>query len=259
VSALLVEGAAVRGVELDGGDVITAPVVVVACDPRRAFVQWLREPPIAAAAVIRRWRERPVPEGYESKLDAVVAEPPRFAGFDGDFVPTAIVAPTVAGLADAHRRAATGRIAERPPLFVNVPSMLDPTMQVPGPDGGHVLSLEVLYTPYALAGGWAGSSEPTRWLEALGALAEPGFLDGVRRFRVMTPPDYERQFSMERGHAPSFAGGPLAALVGKDRELTRYETPVKGLYLTGAATFPGAGIWGASGRSCAHVILARSA
>ena len=30
-----------------------------------------------------------------------------------------------------------------------------------------------------------------------------------------------------------------------------------GLYLTGAATFPGAGIWGASGRNCATVILAR--
>ena len=28
-----------------------------------------------------------------------------------------------------------------------------------------------------------------------------------------------------------------------------------GLYLTGAATFPGAGIWGASGRNCAAVVL----
>ena len=68
----------------------------------------------------------------------------------------------------------------------------------------------------------------------------------------MTPDVYERDFFMPRGYATSFAGGPLAALRGKDRELTRYETPVKGLYLTGAATFPGAGVWGASGRNAAR-------
>jgi phytoene dehydrogenase-like protein len=131
---------------------------------------------------------------------------------------------------------------------------------VPGSDGDeeHVLSLEVLGTPYSLRGGWSGSPEPERWLAALGTLAEPGFLDGVRRWRVVTPPDYERDFSLTRGHAPSFAGGPLAALLGRDRELTRYETPVRGLFLTGAATFPGAGIWGASGRNAAQVVLRRT-
>jgi len=254
VGGILCDGEQVLGVELEGGEVVRATSVVVACDPRRAFVEWLRDPPAGAAEVLRRWSERPQHEGYESKLDAVVAEPPRFPGYDGALVPTAIVAPSVAGLRDAHRLMGDGQIADRPPLFVNVPSVLDPTMRV-GPRGDHVLSLEVLGTPYSLAGGWEGSSEPERWLEALASLAEPGFLDGVRRWRVMTPPDYERDFSLTRGHAPSFAGGPLAALLGRDRELTRYRTPVAGLYLTGAATFPGAGVWGASGRNTAHVVL----
>jgi len=239
-----------------GREVLRAPVVVVACDPRRALLEWLRTPPAGAAEMLRRWADRPVHEGYESKVDAVVADPPRFPGFDGDLVPTAIVAPTVTGLTAAHRTMTEGRVAAQPPMFVNVPSVLDPTMRVPGPDGGHVLSLEVLSTPYSLHRGWAGSLEPERWLEALGSLAEPGFLDGVRRFRVMTPPDYERDFSLARGHAPSFAGGPLAALLGRDKELTRYRTPVRGLFLSGAATFPGAGVWGASGRNAAHVVLA---
>jgi phytoene dehydrogenase-like protein len=74
----------------------------------------------------------------------------------------------------------------------------------------------------------------------------------------MTPDVYEREFHLPRGHATSFAGGPLAALRGRDRELTRYETPVAGLYLTGAATFPGAGIWGASGRNAALTVLRRA-
>ena len=72
----------------------------------------------------------------------------------------------------------------------------------------------------------------------------------------MTPDVYEREFHLPRGHATSFGGGPLAALRSNEPELTRYETAVPGLYLTGAATFPGAGIWGASGRNCATVVLA---
>jgi phytoene dehydrogenase-like protein len=71
----------------------------------------------------------------------------------------------------------------------------------------------------------------------------------------MTPDRYESEFHLPAGHATSFAGGPLAALRNKSPELTRYETPVKGLYLTGAATFPGAGVWGASGRNAALTVL----
>ena len=70
----------------------------------------------------------------------------------------------------------------------------------------------------------------------------------------MTPVVYEREFGMPRGYAPSYPGSPVAALLGKQKELSRYETPVGGLFLTGAGTYPGAGIWGASGRNAARVI-----
>ncbi len=46
-------------------------------------------------------------------------------------------------------------------------------------------------------------------------------------------------------------------MLGREPELTRYQTPIKGLYLTGAATYPGAGVWGAAGRNAATVILRR--
>ena len=62
-------------------------------------------------------------------------------------------------------------------------------------------------------------------------------IGSIETFRVMTPDVYEREFHLPRGHATSFGGGPLAALRGNDPELTRYETAVPGLYLTGAATF----------------------
>ena len=86
-------------------------------------------------------------------------------------------------------------------------------------------------------------------------LAEPGFKGSLVDWRAMTPDRYESEFHLPHGHATSFAGGPLAALHNKNPELTRYETPVKRLYITGAATFPGAGVWGASGRNAAMKIL----
>ncbi|HKA04568.1 MAG TPA: FAD-dependent oxidoreductase, partial [Acidimicrobiales bacterium] len=264
VAAIHCEGDRVRGVELVDGSAFDAPIVVVACDPRTAFVQWLRDPPPQAAETVDRWRRAPEQDGYESKLDAVVAEAPQYRQTDPQVVrrlgydpltATTIVAPSLDAMAAAHRRRAAGRVTSRPMLFANVPSALDPTMRV-GSD--HVLSLEVLFTPYALEGGWADSAEPERWLECFGGLVQPGFLDGVRRWRAMTPDRYEAEFHLPRGHAASFAGGPLAALQGRPPELTRYETPVGGLYLTGAATFPGAGVWGAPGRNAATVILQRS-
>jgi phytoene dehydrogenase-like protein len=266
VTAITCEGDAVRGVELADGSHLEAPLVVSACDPRETFVSWLRQPPAAAGELVERWRTAPVHEGYESKLDAVVSALPRYRqvdpivmaalGIDDPLVPTSIVSPSMDDVARAHGLLPYGRIAERPMFFANLPSVLDPSMMVPGTDGGHVLSLEVLHTPYRLAGGWSGSREPERWLEVYGSLLEPGFLDSVRRWRVMTPVSYETEFFMPRGYATSFAGTPLTALLGKQPELTRYRTPVRGLWLTGAATFPGAGVWGASGRNAARAILA---
>jgi phytoene dehydrogenase-like protein len=261
VAAIWCEGGRVRGVELADGTAIDAPVVVAACDPRTALVQWLRHPPPAAAETVARWRAAPEVDGYESKVDVIVAEPPRYLQTDPQVVrrlgyepltATTIVAPGLDAMAAAHGLMARGQVAERPMFFANVPSVLDPTMRA-GAD--HVLSLEVLYTPYALAGGWAGSAEPERWLERFAGLVQPEFLAGVRAWRAMTPDRYESDFHLPRGHATSFAGGPLAALRGRPPELTRYETPVAGLYLTGAATFPGAGVWGAPGRNAATVIL----
>jgi phytoene dehydrogenase-like protein len=264
VVEIVAEGDRVRGVALEGGETVDARVVVAAADPRTALVRWLASPPASAGRLVRRWRSRVPLEGYESKVDAVVAGRPRLRAVDerllerlgvpDPLVSTVIVSPPLAGIASAHRAMGRGEVAERPIFYVNVPSVLDGSMRVGGED---VFSLEVLFTPYRLRGGWNGTPEPGRWLEAFSTLAEPGFLETVRRWRAVTPPDYEREFGLERGLAPSFSGSPLSTLVGKDRELTRYETPVRGLFLTGAGTFPGAGVWGASGRNAAAVILHR--
>lgn len=251
----------VRGVSLADGTTITAPVVVSACDPHATFLSWLRHPPAGAGPTIERWRATPPADGYESKIDAVVDRLPRYRQVDPDLAarlgfeplhPSMMISPSVRELDRGAALLAAGRVMDRPVMFANVPTVLDPTM---APPGRHVFSLEVLFTPYSLPGGWPGSAEPSRWLEQYATLVAPGFVDGIVDWRAMTPDRYEGEFHLPRGHATSFAGGPLAALRARPRELTRYQTPVRGLYLTGAATFPGAGVWGASGRSCALTVL----
>jgi phytoene dehydrogenase-like protein len=256
VTAIRCDGSRVVGVALAGGEEISAPIVVAACDPRRAFVEWLSSPPASAEAMIARWRDRTPGTGYESKIDAVLDREPRLRGADAPLSSTLVVAPPIADMDRAARMLPTGGMLERPALLVNVPTIADPSL---APPGHHVLSLEVLLTPYALPGGWPGSSEPQRWLELLAELCEPGLLESIVAWRAVTPDVYERDFFLPAGHAPSFGGGPLAALRSREPELTRYETAVPGLYLTGAATFPGAGVWGASGRNTATVVLAQVA
>ena len=262
VVGITCEGEQVRGVVLADGTEISAPVVVSACDPRRTFVEWLRNPPSGAGPLVERWRATTYQGGYESKVDAVVEALPRYVSLD-DRLPdrlgfdpltaSAMISPSVADMHRGYEMMASGGVLERPVLFANIPTVVDPTM-APDPSR-HVFSLETLFTPYALPGGWPGSTEPRRWLEQYATLVEPGFLDSIVADRAMTPDRYESEFHLPAGHATSFAGRPLAALRSKQPELTRYRTPVRGLYITGAATFPGAGIWGASGRNCATTVL----
>lgn len=245
----------VRVVDCDGeAELIAVRRVVSACNPHDTFLRWLKHPPPVAADLIRRWQAVPHADGYESKLDVVLDAVPRLRDSDRSLGPTTVVAPELASIDRGHGLIAEGRVLEEPGLLVNVPTLLDPSM---APDGRHVLSLEALFTPYGLIGGWVDSAEPRRWLEAFAGLCEPGLLDSIIDWRAVTPDRYESDFHLPAGHATSFAGGPLAAFRNPNPELTAYETAVGGLFLTGAATFPGAGVWGASGRNCAAVVVDR--
>jgi phytoene dehydrogenase-like protein len=261
VTHLRVHDGATTGVRLADGTELTASRVVAACDPQRVFVDWCDDVPPAARRVVERFRSQPVHDGYESKVDAVLVGLPTFN--DADVIeslasateslsPTTVVSPSPTQLAEAHELRAEGRVSPCPTMLVNVPTVLDHEMQ-PHADL-HVLSLEVLFTPYALQGGWPGSDEPQRWLDVLDGFMEPGSLH-IDRWRAMTPDRYEAEFQMHRGHTPSYAGPPLRAFFGLHGEVTRYRTPIDGLYLSGAGTFPGAGVFGASGRNAADAVI----
>ena len=212
---------------------------------------------------MRQWQRRSPPMGYQSKVDAVLGGIPVPAAAGGlrEHIPgfdpvghTMVVSPSPDELIQAHQRRTYGQVADRPTLLIDVPSLVDPLMS-PGTDR-HVLSLEVLFTPYDHPGGWKSSSEPDRWIDLWAGQMVPDARDLIMDWRVTTPDRYETEFSLHQGYAPAWAGSPLDAFLGRAPELTRYRTPIGGLFLTGAGTYPGAGIIGASGRNAARVVLA---
>lgn len=261
VERLLVKDGRAFGVVLDDSTTLRASTIVAAVDPQRVFVDWLDGVPPAAKRAVDRWRSQPVSDGYESKVDGVVTGTPRWADTDrlaaaapgADLLgPTNLLNPSPDEVAEAHRLRERGEVHARPAMMVNLPSVLDESMR-PSPDE-HVLSVEVLFTPYDHPGGWPASSEPARWLDVLDGFMEPGTLH-VDRWRAMTPDRYETEFQMHRGHTPAYGEAPLVAFLGRRKELTRYRTPIDGLFLSGAGTFPGAGVFGASGRNAADAVL----
>jgi phytoene dehydrogenase-like protein len=147
-----------------------------------------------------------------------------------------------------------GEPSADPPMIVMTPTAVDPTL---APDGRHVVSVWAQWHPRRLRGGdWDRDRERVgdALLDAVDRWA-PGFSSGVRERLVQTPLDLERELGLHGGNV-MHVETELDALFGL-RPLpgwAAYRTPHPGVYVCGASTHPGGGVWGASGRSAASVV-----
>jgi phytoene dehydrogenase-like protein len=136
-----------------------------------------------------------------------------------------------------------------------MPSAVDPGV---APPGRHLMQIFVQYAPYRLAeGGWDGRKEAfaDRCVELLDAYA-PGFARSVLGRQVLSPLDLERRYGLTGGNI--FQGAMGLHQLHFMRPVpghADYRTPVRGLYLCGAATHPGGGVMGACGYNAAREIL----
>ena len=176
VDHLIISNGGIEGVRLSDGTELVSGAVVTTCDPHHVFVNWIDEPPPAARRMVHRWRNRYIDEGSASKLDAVLTGLPRFRGADRlaarhpelDILnPAMIIAPRPDELETANRIREEGRVADRPTLAMNIPSVLDPEMS-PGA-GRHVPEPRNILHPVLRAGG-AG---PTRRNRSGGSSSGP--------------------------------------------------------------------------------------
>jgi len=84
----------------------------------------------------------------------------------------------------------------------------------------------------------------------------PNFKSSVINRQVLAPPDMERVYGLTGGNimqgamslSSMFSFRPVAGYAD-------YRTPIRGLYLCGAAAHPGGGVMGACGLNAAREIL----
>jgi len=141
-----------------------------------------------------------------------------------------------------------------PPMIVMTPTATDPTL---APPDRHVVTVWAQWHPRHLDD---GSWDDHRERVADGVIScvdrwAPGFAHSIVDRFIQTPLDLERDLGLTGGnvmHVETELDSlfSLRPLVG----WSRYRTPHRGLYVCGASTHPGGGVWGASGRSAASVV-----
>ncbi len=256
-AGILVDEGAVRGVRTTSGEVVAARTVVAGC-PVTTTLGLLGD--ALPSSLRARIGQIQVGSGIGMVVRLGTSDLPRYpAAVDNSaYRALQLLAPDRGALRAAYGDYLAGRPPERPAALAMTFSAFDDTL---APAGNHNVTVWGQWHPYALADGrcWAdiADREAERLIHEVDRAA-PGFAATVEQVHVQTPAEIERELGLPRANVmhvdmtlPSMFGlRPLPELAG-------HRVPgVLGLYLTGASTHPGGGVFGASGRTTARLILA---
>jgi phytoene dehydrogenase-like protein len=257
VARIDVLGGAARGVTLEDGTEITAPVVLSNADPKRTFLGL-----VDAGALPEDFRAKVrgiKMDGPCAKVNLVLSEEPRVDGMPTDADPPRralfTLVPSLEFAERCYDRAKGGEIPEELWVDCVVASNVDRSLC---PPGRHVMTCFVQYVPYRLREGtWDDKREllGDRVVRKIGEYA-PNVPRAVVARQVLTPLDLERVYGLTEGNIfhgdlsldQLFFMRPVAGWA-------RYRTPVAGLYLCGAGAHPGGGVTGAPGYNAARRVL----
>jgi len=135
-------------------------------------------------------------------------------------------------------------------------SAIDSTL---APPGKHTIFIWSQYHPYQLSNGEQWDDIREREAEKLIEVAAryaPNLKSAITDYYIQTPLDIERKHGMLRGNVMHLEMSfDQMFLFRPTPELSKYTTPIANLFLTGASTHPGGGIFAASGYNTAHVVL----
>ncbi len=144
-----------------------------------------------------------------------------------------------------------GGLHEKPFMLLGQQSIADPTR---APAGQHTAWA---YTHGPQETDWAGETD--RHVERMEAQIErfaPGFRDAILARHVLGPADLERRNANLDGGDVGAGSYSLDQVVFRPvPSLSPYRTPVRGLYIGSASTFPGGAVHGVPGFSAARTAL----
>jgi len=195
------------------------------------------------------------------KINLALGELPDFKAVPGTTVGpqhrgTIHISPTMEYIERAYDDAKYGRPSQAPIIEATIPSALDDTV---APPGKYVMSMFTQYFPYKLAPGLSLAEEREKYADrCVDLMSEyaPNFKRAVIARQVLTPVDLEERFGLTGGNI--MQGVMSLSSLSFMRPVpgyADYRTPIRNLYLCGAATHPGGGVMGACGFNAAREII----
>ncbi len=258
--AIDVDSSGVRGLEVEGGERIPSSTLVSALDPKRTLLELLPagvlDPSVEAA--VRTFRSR----GALASLRIALSRAPSFAfAVDG----ACERVQSARSLIELERQSDLlkyGELPQAPWLDVRVWSE-----EGRAPSGCATLSVLVQGVPpvprepqgpRSLRGGWTEETRQKLLDAILGSLEKltPGIRSTVLGHELLVPPDIEARFGLSGGHV---YGGESALdqllFMRPCLALSRYKTPIPGLFLGSSGSHPGGPFLGGAGILAARAVL----
>jgi len=256
VKSIQVDGGKVSGVVLSNGEEIAATTVISNADPRSTYLNLLD--PVELDPDFRMGIHNYRCMGSSAKVNLALSDLPEFIGTKSDRAIMAgriHIGPEIDYLEQAYDAAKYGAPSPHPFLDITIPSLTDPSL---APQGGHVMSIHVQYTPFKLKSGDWNLHRKALGETVIKTLSEyaPNVNGLIIAQQVLTPLDLEEQFGLSGGHI--LHGEPSLDQLFAFRPLhgwAQYRSPIKGLYLCGSGTHPGGGVTGAPGFNAGREIL----
>ena len=259
VVKILTRDGAVRGVATSSGDEYEARHVASNVDCNVTFKKLLDSatlPPDFLAAIDRI--------NYDSaslKINVALDSLPSFTACPGRSVGpqhhgTVHLVPDQDFIERAYDDAKYGEPSREPVVECQFPSALDDSV---APPGNHLMSMFIQYAPYKLRNGTWDQATKDAFADRCFDIVEqhaPGFKQTVIARQILSPLDLEATFNLTGGNI--FQGSMSLHQLFMFRPVpgwASYRTPIKGLYLCGAAAHPGGGVMGACGWNAAREML----
>lgn len=248
-TSIAVERGRVLGVELAGGERRIAPIVIADLMPTALADLVGDAMPSAYARSLRRYRYGAATLKVDWALDGPIpwsAPEAREAG-------TVHVGGSGREMLQVSATTATG-LAERPFMLLGQQSIADPSR---APAGRHT-AWAYTHGPHSVD--W--EHERDRHVERMEAQVErfaPGFRERILARHVLAPADLQRRNANLVGGDVGGGSYSLDQVIFRPvPSLAPYRTPVRGLYLGSAATFPGGAVHGVPGHAAARLALAEA-
>ena len=246
------------GVVLESGEEIEADVILSNADPKRTFLT-LMDKGSLEPGFLETVQQLKTDVAY-LKFHCALRELPDFSAYlGGNFDPKYLaqirICPSVEYFEQSWEDAKRGRPSSCPVMHIQIPSVYDQSL---APPGQHVMSAWVLYAPVRPEGcSWDDIREQVgeHLIDTVAQYA-PNFRDTIIDWQLFTPLDLERRVYLTDGNIRHLDINPQQMLTLRpSRQLSRYRTPVDGLYLCGAGTHPGGEVTGAPGHNAARAVL----